>query len=94
MGANFEPVMLRFQWAIEPAVISANPATKRNTQAKNAAPNWAFKRAPTRAKALPLSWPLLVPFSRLTLALGSSRRCDGLGTNIRSQALGQIERRG
>ena len=64
MGANFEPVMLQSQWTIEPAVISANAATKRNIQAKNAAPNWAFKRTPTRAKASPLSWPLLVPFSR------------------------------
>ncbi len=27
-------------------------------------PNWAVKRTPTRAKASPLSWPLLVPFSR------------------------------
>ena len=28
------------------------------------APNWAVKRTPTRAMASPLSWPLLVPFSR------------------------------
>ncbi len=27
-------------------------------------PNWAFKRTPTWAKASPLSWPMLVPFSR------------------------------
>ena len=27
-------------------------------------PNWAVKRTPTRAMASPLSWPLLVPFSR------------------------------
>ncbi len=39
-------------------------------------PNWAVKRTPTRAKASPLSWPLLVPFApsvlryRLPWALG------------------------
>ncbi len=27
-------------------------------------PNWSFKRTPTWAKASPLSWPMLVPFSR------------------------------
>ena len=29
-----------------------------------ASSNWAVKRTPTRAMASPLSWPLLVPFSR------------------------------
>ncbi len=39
-------------------------------------PNWAVKRTPTRAKASPLSWPLLVPCApsvlrcRLPWALG------------------------
>ena len=36
----------------------------RACQVIKGAPNWAVKRTPTRAKASPLFWPLLVPSSR------------------------------